>query len=418
MLILFCIGYLLIAFEHYIGINKAATALLMGVLCWVILVTKLDSNIIHQALHNNLAEIASILFFLLGAMTVVELIDAHDGFDIITEKIKTKKASSLLWIVAALAFFLSAILDNLTTTIVMISVLRKVVEEPKIRVYLAGIIVIASNAGGVWSPIGDVTTTMLWIGGQITEQHIFKNLLLPSIVCVLVPLGISHFALKNTIITTPIKSLDAMHTCLPRKQQLLILIAGICILIFVPVFKIITHLPPFMGMLLGLGLLWLLTEILHGKKDEEDKNLLTVLYALRKIDTPSILFFLGILLSIGAMQAGGLLQNLSSQLTYIMPNSSWQVFSLGLLSCIVDNVPLVAATQAMYSLQQYAPDHFFWHYLTYCTGTGGSILIIGSAAGVAAMGMEKIDFFKYLFSVGWMALLGYIAGAIVCLYWI
>ncbi len=412
MLILFIIGYLAIALEHYIGINKAAVALLMGVLCWVVLVFSNHRIVIQDALSHHVAQSSEILFFLLGAMTIVELVDAHNGFDIITDKIKITSTVKLLWLIAALAFFLSAVLDNLTTTIVMISVVRKLVAQTKLRLYFAGIIVIAANAGGAWSPIGDVTTTMLWIGGQITELKIIKSVFIPSLVSVIVPLLFSSFILKEKV-EVPLRQSSEGEFILPRAQQILVLTVGICTLLFVPVFKIVTQLPPFLGILFGLGILWILTEILHGKKEEQDKQSVSVLTALQKIDTPSILFFFGILLSIGALESAGWLTTLAQQLSAIIPNQNWAVFTLGLLSSIIDNVPLVAATQGMYPLSQIPTDANFWHYLAYCTGTGGSILIIGSAAGVAAMGMEKIDFFQYSKQIGILALLGYIAGAIV-----
>jgi Na+/H+ antiporter NhaD/arsenite permease-like protein len=412
VLILFIIGYLAIALEQYIGINKSAIALLMGVLCWVILVFSNDSINVQELLNQHVAQSSGILFFLLGAMTIVELIDAHNGFDIITDKIKITSTFKILWLIAGITFFLSAILDNLTTTIVMISVVRKLIAQPKLRIYFAGIIVIAANAGGAWSPIGDVTTTMLWIGNQITEWHIIKAVLFPSFISVVVPLLISSFMVKDKI-EIPTKQINDDEFKLPRSQQLLILVVGLLTLLFVPVFKIVTHLPPFLGMLFGLGLLWLLTEIVHGKKEEADKKNVSVLTALQKIDTPSILFFFGILLSIGALQSAGILSQLSQLLSNLIPNQNWTVFSLGLLSSILDNVPLVAATQGMYPLSEIPTDDFFWHYIAYCTGCGGSILIIGSAAGVAAMGIEKIDFFTYIKQTGILALLGYIAGAFV-----
>jgi Na+/H+ antiporter NhaD/arsenite permease-like protein len=415
MLFLFIIGYLAIAFEQYTGINKASIALLMGVLCWVILVFTNHSIDVQDLLQHHVAQCSEILFFLLGAMTIVELVDAHNGFDIITDKIKVTSAIKMLWLIAGITFFLSAILDNLTTSIVMISVLRKLIAQDKLRIYFAGIVVIAANAGGAWSPIGDVTTTMLWIGNQITELEIVKAVLLPSIVTLIVPLMISSFIIKDKI-ETPKKILDANENILPRSQQIFVLVLGISALLFVPFFKILTHLPPFLGMLFGLGVLWFVTEILHGKKQEADKQSVSVLTALQKIDTPSILFFFGILLSIGALQSAGLLTQLALQLSMLIPNPQSTVFCLGLLSSIIDNVPLVSATQGMYPLSQIPTDDFFWHFVAYCTGTGGSIFIIGSAAGIAVMGMEKIDFFTYIKRTGILALIGYIAGACVMLF--
>jgi Na+/H+ antiporter NhaD/arsenite permease-like protein len=412
IILIFIIGYSAIALEHNIKLNKAASALITGVLCWTVYILFVsDKHLINEQLTEHLGELSGILFFLLGAMTIVELIDAHDGFNVITDRITQKNKVKLLWIISFIAFFLSAILDNLTTTIVMISLLRKLVNDTKDRLFFTGIIVIAANAGGAWSPIGDVTTTMLWIGGQITTANIILKLIIPSLMSMIIPLVFVSFKLKgkverNTEINEQTKSL-------PARQQKIVLFSGILILILVPVFKTLTHLPPYMGMLLGLGILWIITEILHGKKDEEDKHALSVVHALRKIDTPSILFFLGILVSIAALQSTGILNNLATTLTKSIGNVNLIVMAIGLLSSIVDNVPLVAAAQGMYGLTQYPTDHYFWEFLAYCAGTGGSVLIIGSAAGVAAMGLEKINFFWYLKKISWLALIGFFSGAFV-----
>jgi Na+/H+ antiporter NhaD/arsenite permease-like protein len=406
---IFILGYFAIAFEHSININKAATALVTGVLCWTVYILfTADKLAVSHQLMEQLGEASSILFFLLGAMTVVELIDAHDGFEVITERIKTKSAVKLLWIISGITFFLSAILDNLTTTIVMVSLLKKLIDNKQQRLFFVGMVVIAANAGGAWSPLGDVTTTMLWIGNQITASQIIKMLFLPSVVCLLVPLLIVSYKLKGAI--KPVFK-NTTYTLRPKFERTLVFCLGIGILLFVPIFKTITHLPPFMAILLGLGLLWIVTEILHKQKDDEEKDSLTVVRALQKIDTPSILFFLGILISIAALQATGQLTQLAQWLTITVKNETAIVTGIGLLSAVVDNVPLVAATQGMYSLEQYPTDHFFWEFLAYTTGTGGSALIIGSAAGVAAMGIEKITFGWYLKKISWLALIGFFAGA-------
>ena len=409
IIVIFILGYFAIAFEHNININKAATALVTGVLCWTvyILFTPNKQVVSHQ-LMEHLGELAGILFFLLGAMTVVELIDAHDGFEVITERIKTKSAVKLLWIIGGLTFFLSAVLDNLTTTIVIVSLLRKLIDNKEQRLFFVGITVIAANAGGAWSPLGDVTTTMLWIGNQITAGQIIKMLFLPSVVCLLLPLIIVSFRLKGVIQPT---SKNTNHTLRPKFERTLVFCLGIGILLFVPIFKTVTHLPPFMAILFGLGVLWIATEILHKQKDDDEKDSLTVARALQRIDTPSILFFLGILISIAALQATGQLTQLAQWLTATVKNETAIVTGIGLLSAVVDNVPLVAAAQGMYSLTQYPTDHFFWEFLAYTTGTGGSALIIGSAAGVAAMGMEKITFVWYLKKISWLALIGFFGGA-------
>lgn len=414
VIIIFILGYFAIALEHSIKINKAASALVTGVVCWTIYILfASDKHVVTEQLMEQLGEVSGILFFLLGAMTIVELIDAHDGFQVITDRIKTKSAVRLLWIIAGITFFLSAILDNLTTTIVIVSLLRKLIADKNQRLFFAGITIIAANAGGAWSPLGDVTTTMLWIGGQITAFNIIKELFVPSVFCLLVPLILVSFRMRGTI--QPAESKVKQNLSNTVYERNFVFLLGIGVLIFVPVFKTITHLPPFMGILLGLGLMWIITEIIHSQKDTEDKDTLTVAYALRKIDSPSILFFLGILISISALQATGQLTLLSQWLSNTIQNDTIIVTSIGLLSAVVDNVPLVAAAQGMYGLDQYPADHFFWEFLAYATGTGGSALIIGSAAGVAAMGMEKITFFWYLKRISWLALIGYFAGIAIYL---
>ncbi|HRH57951.1 MAG TPA: sodium:proton antiporter NhaD [Chitinophagales bacterium] len=405
----FIIGYIAIATEHSLKINKAASALLTGVLCWTICVLfSEDKEVVVHHLNEHLGEISGILFFLLGAMTIVELIDAHDGFLLITERIKTKNKRTLLWLISIITFFLSALLDNLTTTIVIVSLLRKIIKEKNDRLLFAGMVVIAANAGGAWSPIGDVTTTMLWLGGQISTVKIITHLFLPSMICLLLPLIALSFFMKGQVETPEQPEEKTDSTSFERTAVFFI---GIAALLFVPIYKTITHLPPYMGILFGLGVMWVLTEIIHSEKDEADKNNLSVLHALRKIDTPSILFFLGILISIGALQSAGLLTQLAQQLNAKIGNESLIVIMIGILSSVIDNVPLVAAAQGMYSLQTYPTDHFFWLFLTYASGTGGSCLIIGSAAGVAAMGMENIPFFWYLKRISLLALLGFLAGA-------
>jgi Na+/H+ antiporter NhaD/arsenite permease-like protein len=343
-------------------------------------------------------------------MTIVELIDAHDGFQIITDRIKTKDKRILLWIVSFVTFFLSAFLDNLTTTIVIVSLLRKMIKSKEDRLFFAGMTVVSANAGGAWSPIGDVTSTMLWIGHQVTTLNLITQLILPSLVCLLIPLIVISFFVNGNIETPDDTEENTNSTAFERTTVFLI---GLGALLFVPVFKTITHLPPFMGILFGLGVMWVLTEIIHHEKDEMDKNNLSVLHALQKIDTPSILFFLGILISISALQSAGILATLAQWLTHKIGNESVIVMSIGLLSSIVDNVPLVAAVQGMYTLDVFPTDHYFWLFLTYAAGTGGSCLIIGSAAGVAAMGMENIEFFWYLKRISGLALLGFFAGAMV-----
>jgi len=408
---IFVIGYMAIALEHPVKINKTASALLTGVLCWVVFImSSADTATVSEELYGHFGEISGILFFLLGAMTIVELIDAHDGFEVITSRIRTHDQLKLLWIICFVTFFLSAVLDNLTTTIVMISLLRKLINDKQTRMFFVGMVIIAANAGGAWTPIGDVTTTMLWIGGQITTGNIMVQLILPSLVCLIVPLVALSFSIKGKI-----ENPEAIENNQTDKtsafERKLIFWLGIGALVFVPVFKTITHLPPFMGMLFGLGILWIVTELIHKNKNEADKDSYSVVQAIRKADVPSVLFFLGILIAISALESTHLLTNLAEFMDRTIGNLNVIVISIGLLSAVIDNVPLVAAGMGMYDMGTYPTDHKFWSFLAYAAGTGGSCLIIGSAAGVAAMGMEKIDFIWYLKKIAWLALLGYLAGA-------
>jgi Na+/H+ antiporter NhaD/arsenite permease-like protein len=413
LLVVFFLGYLLITIEHSIHINKAATALITAVICWTILVLSPDYKAESlNALGHHLSSIAEIVFFLLGAMTIVELIDAHDGFQNITEKIKTTNKTKLIWTIALVTFFLSAVLDNLTSTIVMISIINKLVKDKMVKWQLLGLVIISSNAGGAWSPIGDVTTTMLWIGHQVTPLNIIKETFLASLACMVVPTLIISYRIKGTIDLheTTITNQNALSNARDRN---LVFFIGIACLLFVPVFKTITHLPPYMGMLFSLGLMWVLTELMHSKKDIDEKGTLSVNHALRKIDTPSILFFFGILMSIAALDQVGLLKQSALWMDQTIGDIKIIAMIIGLLSSILDNVPLVAALQSMYGLDIYPTDHYFWELLAYTAGTGGSVLIIGSAAGVAVMGLEKIDFFWYLKNISWIAFIGFITGAIV-----
>lgn len=413
IIIVFVLGYIAIAFEHPLKLNKAASALITGVLCWTIYILQSNSaHTVSEELLHHLGEIASILFFLLGAMTIVELIDSHNGFDIITEKINTTSKQKLLLIITGLTFFLSALLDNLTTAIVMTSLCSKVLNEKEDRLWFAGMIVIAANAGGAWSPLGDVTTTMLWIGGQITALNIMKQLILPSIVVCIIPALIIAYRFRGKRFSAIPESI-----CTPKEKKdgKVILFFGVGFLIFVPIFKTLTHLPPFMGMLFALGFMWVITTIIHKGKEAEIAERFTVAKALQKVDTPSILFFLGILLAVSALQSVGLLKELASVLNTTFKNDYLIGTALGLLSAIVDNVPLVAASQGMYDLSTYPTDHPFWEFLALTTGTGGSAIIIGSAAGVAVMGIEQINFMWYLKKISWLALIGFAAGILVFL---
>ena len=406
--IIFLVGYLAIAFEHPIKINKTASALVTGVLVWVVFALVRGAHDL-ESLSHHLGSTSEILFFLLGAMTLVELVDAHQGFHFVSRLIKTKNPATLMWIIGFLTFFLSAVLDNLTTSIVMVALLRKLISDGSTRKFFVGVVVIAANSGGAWSPIGDVTTTMLWIGGQVSALGIIKSLIVPSIVSLLVPLSVAAFWVRKSHLgaLTHEKSMSAEE----ERHGRIMLFAGIVSLLGVPIFKTITHLPPFMGILLALGIVWILSEFLHADKDEEAKKPYSVGHALTKIDTSSVLFFLGILLAIGALESFGFLGELAAFLESNLGNQFFIVTVIGIASSIVDNVPLVAATMGMYPLSQFPMDHAMWEYLAFCAGTGGSILIIGSAAGVAVMGMEKIDFVWYAKRIGFLALLGYFAGA-------
>jgi Na+/H+ antiporter NhaD/arsenite permease-like protein len=412
-IIIFILGYLAIAFEHPLRLNKAASALITGVLCWTIFVIQTDTpNTVSEELVGHLGEISSILFFLMGAMTIVELIDSHGGFKIITSKIATTSKPKFLLIIVFLTFFLSALLDNLTTAIVMTSLCSRLLRSKEDRLWFAGMIIIAANAGGAWSPLGDVTTTMLWIGGQISALNIMKTLILPSLAVIIIPALIMIIRFRGQTFS---RVQQSESTEIEKKDGKIILYLGISLLIFVPIFKTITHLPPFMGMLLSLGLIWVVVAFLHKKKPEEVVKQYSVAHALQRIDTQSILFFLGILLAVTALQSFGILTSLATFLSSTLKNNYLIGTALGLLSAVVDNVPLVAASQGMYSLSDFPMDHPFWEFLALATGTGGSAIIIGSAAGVAVMGIEHVDFMWYLKRISWLALIGFAAGILVFL---
>jgi Na+/H+ antiporter NhaD/arsenite permease-like protein len=449
MVVVFVIGYVMIALEHPIHIDKAASALLIGAITWTIFALNADvilegsvgfmeylkeyallnegqttdaQHYVTHELGHHLSEIAEILFFLLGAMTIVELIDAHEGFALITDRINTANKVKLVWILSVLTFFLSAALDNLTTAIVMSALLKKLIKSKEDLWLFAGMVIISANAGGAWSPIGDVTTIMLWIGGQVTAANIVAKLIVPSLVAMLVPLAILSFTLKGEI-TRKLGMVERHHLedrTTPTEQKT-VLFLGVGALLFVPIFKTITHLPPYMGVLLGLGVLWTVTEIMHRSKNQADKSKLSVIGVLQKVDTPSVLFFLGILAAVGSLQSAGHLRIMATFLNDTIGNMYVINMVIGVLSSIVDNVPLVAGAMGMYDVlpagadaiagTAYPVDHTFWEFLAYCAGTGGSCLIIGSAAGVAVMGILNIDFIWYVKKISLLAFVGYIAGA-------
>ena len=470
LVVIFILGYTMIALEHPLKIDKAASALLTGTILWALYAlnatgildlgfspaweaikqvsgdihnyvkpaidegrfdklwenqAELSQSVAHFVKHDlnhHLVEIAQILFFLLGAMTIVETVDQHQGFKLITDKIKTTSKVKLLWILSILTFFMSATLDNLTTTIVLVALLRKLIDDQKTRWFFASMVVIAANAGGAWSPIGDVTTIMLWIGGQITTVNIIAKVFVPSVFTMVVPLIIVSFTVKGNV-SRPVLADGETAEFTTAFERKLLLIMGVGALLFVPVFKTVTHLPPFMGMLFGLGAIWATTEIIHRNKPLEDKRKLTVLGILKKVDTATIFFFMGILLAVAALQSAGHLDVLSKYLDEHLHNIYAINLIIGVLSAVVDNVPLVAGAMGMYPITDavaatgyaanFVVDGTFWEFLAYCAGTGGSILIIGSAAGVAAMGLEKIDFIWYLKKISLLALIGYLAGAAV-----
>lgn len=464
MAVVFVLGYLMIALEYNIHVEKAASALLTATLLWTLLVFGADSllateianhaaqgvhavgeshgasTVLNEKLRENLSEIAEILFFLMGAMVIVETVDAHGGFSVITNRIKTTNAMKLLWIVGGLAFFLSALLDNLTTTIVMISLLRKLVADQKMRWWYAGMVVVAANAGGAWSPIGDVTTTMLWIGNQITASRIIVDIIVPSLIAAIVPLLVLSLSLRGKTVTRPEPAQLAKTAegeqghALPEgvdispRLKMAVLAMGVGALVFVPVFKSITHLPPYMGVLFGLSILWIFTEVMHRNLDKYARKHITVVGVLSRVDMPSVMFFMGILLAVASLSTAGHLADAGVWLDAKFGNLYIINVMIGLLSSVVANVPLVAGAMKMYPLlgdaalnglsgaelaraHQFVQDGEFWHFLAYCAGTGGSCLIIGSAAGIAAMGMEKIPFMWYLKRISWLALIGYLSGA-------
>lgn len=422
LITVFVIGYIFIALEHPVRIDKTASAIITGVLCWLVVAMGTDLflphipqgepsiTFVHTALLEHVGDISEILFFLLGAMTIVELIDSHDGFSMITDRIKTTHKTKLLWILCLLTFFLSAVLDNLTTSIVMATLLKKLISDRKELYFFGGMVIIAANAGGAWSPIGDVTTIMLWIGGQVSALNVISTLFIPSLLCIIVPLLLASIKMKGHISSAePSYSRDRAASA-SSKERNIVFWLGIGGLLLVPVFKTVTHLPPFMGVLLFLGILWVVTEILHKNKEYSVKKNFVISGVIRKIDTPSVLFFLGILLAVSGLQTAGVLSDLADYLQSSFGNLYVINTAIGALSAVVDNVPLVAGAMGMYPLTEYPQDHLFWELLSFCAGTGGSMLIIGSAAGVAIMGILRIDFIWYFKKISWLALAGYLSG--------
>jgi NhaD family Na+/H+ antiporter len=398
----FIFGYFVIIFEHLVKVNKSAIALMIAVLSWGIVFAVAPDAAHH--LERHLAEISQIIFFLFGAMAIVELIDSHKGFALITQLIQSPSKVKMMWTISLLTFFMSSVLDNLTTTIVMVSLLRKLIHGQHDRWIFGSLVVIAANAGGAWTPIGDVTTTMLWINGQVSAWPIMKMLFLPSLASLVVSILFQMFLYRGRQVefanlTIPVE---------PEPYGTAIFFLGLSVLAGVPLLKVLFHIPPFMGILIGLGFLWLVTDLAHH--DHKNRNHLRLNSIFQRVDVSSVLFFLGILLSISALESAGILKNFAAYVNIFLPSEKIIAATIGIASSIVDNVPLVAACMGMYDLQTYAMDCSFWQMIAYCAGTGGSILIIGSAAGVALMGMESVDFFWYVKNVSLTALVGYLVG--------
>nr|WP_290015456.1 sodium:proton antiporter NhaD [uncultured Alistipes sp.] len=429
LIAIFCAGYLLIALEHKIGINKSAVALLMCGALWAIFSLAGHDPQIGAQLTAQLGSTCEILVYLIGAMTIVDLIDTHGGFNVITSRIRTRSKRRLLWLLVVITFFMSAVLDNMTTAIIMIMLLRRIIDDRRERWIFAALIVVAANSGGAWSPIGDVTTIMLWMRGNVTAGPLMYGLLLPSLVSVAVPTAIAmRYVSRGETAAT--QSAEPAAAPLPQgvdsRMSHTILVTGVAGLLFVPVFKELTGLPPYMGMIIALGANWALTEILYDRKRDMEESIQNrVSKVVKHIDMPTILFFLGILMAVGVLQSAGILTGMAQWFDKHLHEPYAIAGLIGILSSVVDNVPLVAACMGMYPvadaataaasadpafMQGFVTDGLFWHLLSYCAGVGGSLLIIGSAAGVVAMGLEKIEFGWYLRKISPLVLAGYLAG--------
>lgn len=429
LIVLFCAGYLLIALEHKIRINKSAVALVMCGLLWALFALAGGNAQTGTLLSGQLGSTCEILIYLIGAMTIVDLIDTHGGFGVITSRIRTRDKRRLLWLLALITFFMSAVLDNMTTAIIMIMLLRRIVAEQRERWIFASLIVIAANSGGAWSPIGDVTTIMLWMRGNVSAGPLMAGLFLPSLLSVAVATALaSRFIGKGETSQSAAPVQELPQGVEPRMSRI-ILVAGVAGLLFVPLFKELTGLPPYMGMTLALGVIWVLTEILYDRRRGMEESIQNrVSNVLKHIDMPTILFFLGILMAVGALQSAGILTDMAHWLDKHLHEPFALAGLIGVLSSVIDNVPLVAACMGMYPvadaataaasadpayMQNFVADGLFWHLLSYGAGVGGSLLIIGSAAGVVAMGLEKIEFGWYLRKITPLALAGYAAGMLV-----
>ncbi|MCH9609112.1 MAG: Na(+)/H(+) antiporter NhaD [Chlamydiales bacterium] len=410
LMIFFLVGYLAIVFEKFLHVNKSAVALVMAVLCWLLFLGDSHALLSSTLMAEQIYDVAQIIFFLLAVMIIVELVDSHHGFKMVTDLIYSSSKRKMLWFLIVISFFMSAVLDNLTTMIVIASLLRKMVPNAKDRWLMGSIVLITVNAGGAWTPIGDVTTTMLWIHDRITTWETVRSLFVPSVVNALVAGLIGTWLIKGE--NKKIEGQLIIQKMEPGAKRVFCL--GLLSLLLIPFWKAVLHVPPFMGALMGLGLLWLATDIMHFSYGEERWHL-RVTHVMTKIDMSGILFFLGILLAINALQSAGLLTEFASLLEKLIPSSNSIAVVIGLISAVIDNVPLVAASMGMYDLQQFAQNSSFWQLLAYAAGTGGSVLIIGSAAGVVFMGIEKVDFLWYMKKISWIALIGYFAGIAVYL---
>lgn len=414
LLIVFVLAYVAIALEEPFRVNKSAAALAAAGLMWTIYALAVgDPTRVNRELDRSLVDTAQIAFFLIGVMTVVEVVDAHDGFAVITSRLRTRTLARLTVFITLVTFALSAVLANMTVAIVMVSLARRLVREQRDRMMLAGMIVIAANAGGAWSPIGDVTTTLLWIGGRVTSLAIVKGVFLPSLVNLIVPLAIVGWSVRGKPVVAPAADTRATKPDTTGFERNLMFGLGLAGLLAVPVFKAVTHLPPFLGVLFALGVLWAAGDLVHRGKDARRRHHLGIAQALTRIDMGAIVFFIGILLAVATLEHSHVLAALARWLDTAIGRLDVIVGAIGLISAVVDNVPMVAAAMGMYDVGTHPPDSFLWEFMAYCAGTGGSILIIGSAAGVAAMGVEKIDFLWYARRFGPLALVGYAAGALV-----
>jgi len=414
---IFILGYaIFVPFENKLRINKSGPVLVMAMLCWSIYAIWVGEKHVKPEMNHHLAEVASIVFFLWGALSIVELVSAYNGFDVITKRLRTDNEHKLLWRACLTTFFMAAIIDNVTATVVMFYMLKDILKNDEKLKFMAGMAIVSANAGGTWSPLGEVTSTMLWAGGQVDIAHLVLKMFIPSLIHILVPLFILSLRKNTTLeLQTIVKVRGNTNINIDPRHTQIMTAVGIGALLFVPIFKTVTHLPPYAGMVLAWGVVWFVSEILNNKMDTETRKELSVASAVQKVEQSSLWFFFGILLAVGCLQSIGILAVVGKWLEQNINSMEIVLFIIGLASAIVDNVPLVAAVQGMYQLTEFPTNHFVWIYLSYCAGTGGSILIIGSAAGVAVQERANIHFGWFARKIGWLALIGYTAGAIAYL---